>query len=359
MEAERVFDVVEILARVASRWKEPDYPVREDAVERTLAADNRFTEAAVAFAINQQMDLLSEEALRAWQSDLKQDATGAPQQTVAVLNPGNIPFVELQDLVAVLLAGYRYVGTVSSKSPALLPAFISDLIDEDERIEADLTDWEDAIAQADRLIASGSDETVASIRDHAQSEGLIPDACWFRGHRYSVAILSGSESEQDLVDLAEDVLLHEGQGCRNVSIVFAPESMDIDPVLDAFAHFRGMFAAHDRTVGPLKMQQALLKAVDVPHAWAEGHEFLISRGDAEPQGACHVRWVPYAVRTEAEDWIRAHEAQIQAVFSAVSPDLPAGLIEMLGTAQRPALTWEPDRRNHSDFLAQRASKVGT
>lgn len=343
-------DIASVIARVAARWADPDYPVREDAVERTLDADNRFTEAAVAFAINQQMDVLSEAALRKWQQDLAPEGPPGNPLTVSVLNPGNIPFVELQDLVGVLVSGHRYVGTVSSKSPALLPAFISDLLDEDDRVDADLTDWEDALEQADKVIASGSDETVATIQERVEEAGLKDAACWFRGHRYSVAILSGSESEQDLVDLAEDALLHEGQGCLNVSIVFAPVAMPIDPVLDAFAHFRGMFAAHDRTVGPLKMQQALLKAVDVPHAWAEGHEFLISRGEADPQGACHIRWVPYGQRAEAEEWIRSHENQLQGVFTNIAANLPKDWISALGTAQRPRLDWKPDRRAHADFL---------
>ncbi len=348
-------DISSVIARVAAKWADPDYPVREDAVERSLDADNRFTEAAIAFAINQQMGELTESSLRNWQAALAPNGAAGSSVAVSALNPGNIPFVELQDFVAILLAGYRYVGTVSSKTPALFPAFVSDIMDEDDRVEADLTDWEDALEQADRLIASGSDETVAVIRTRALEAGLDESACWFRGHRYSVAILGGSESEQDLVNLAEDALLHEGQGCRNVSIVFAPASMSIDPVLDAFAHFRGMFASHDRTIGPLKMQQALLKAVDVPHAWADGHEFLISRGEiarggADPQGPCHIRWVQYGQRNEVEEWIRRNTEVLQGVFTNIAADVPKKWMSPLGTAQRPELEWAPDRRSHTDFL---------
>ncbi len=348
--------VISALAATAKRWLDPEYPVRVDAVERTLEAENRFTEAAITFAINQQMALLTADALSTWRKELvpsdsqNTDQSSAPILTVSVLNPGNIPFVELQDLVAVLLAGHDYIGTVSSRSPALLPAFVSDLLQEDESIQADLTDWQDAVERADRVIASGSDETIETIRQSIDQAGLAHEACWFRGHRYSVVVLSGQESEDDLIDLAEDVLLHEGQGCRNVSLVFAPESMQIDGVLDAFAAFRGMFEAHDRTVGPLKMQQALLKAVDVPHAWAEGHQFLISRGEAEPQGAGHVRWVAYQNREEAEAWIVAHQDSLQAVFSRIRLDLDEALVEPIGSAQRPVLDWCPDRRSHASFF---------
>ena len=341
--------IIKAVSTVASRWLDPDDEIRQDAVERTLEADNRFTEAAVNFAVNQQMASLTADALVAWQSRLG----WAPSERVAVLNPGNIPFVELQDLLAVVLSGRTWSGTVSSRSPALLPAFVSDLLEAAPDLPADIMDWEDAVAGADRVIASGSDETMDVIREAVAEEGIPMERCWFRGHRFSVAILNGQESEDDLVDLAEDALLHEGLGCRNVSIVFAPQSMTIDPVLDAMAAFRGMFEAHDRTVGQLKMQQALLQAVRQPHAWAEGHQFLISRGEAEAQGPAHIRWVPYAQRSEAEAWITSNDHRIQGVFSTNRVPGLRVTVEPLGTAQRPGLTWCPDRRCHADFFGHK------
>lgn len=343
--------LIATLSTVAARWLDPEDGIRQDAVERTLEADNRFTEAAISFAINQQMSLLTSEALTAWQDRLG----WTPGQRVAVLNPGNIPFVELQDLVAVLLSGRAWAGTVSSRSPALLPAFVSDLLEASPDIEADILDWEDALAGADLVMASGSDETMSVIRAAAVEEGIAHEHCWYRGHRFSVAVLNGQESQDDLVDLAEDALLHEGLGCRNVSVVFAPESMRIDPVLDAMAAFRGMFEAHDRTVGQLKMQQALLQAVGTPHAWAEGHQFLISRGEAEPQGPAHIRWVPYSERGEAESWIKEHAGVIQGVFSKMNLTSLPVTVEPLGMAQRPGLTWCPDGRCHVDFLGHKGT----
>ena len=56
-------NVIPCIASTAERWMDPDYVVRAEAVERTLEADNYFTEAAIAFAINQQMALLTAEAL--------------------------------------------------------------------------------------------------------------------------------------------------------------------------------------------------------------------------------------------------------------------------------------------------------
>src|SRR5690625_2992718 len=113
------------LALVAERWRDPDYEPRAAAVEETLAAPNRFTEEALAFAVNQQMALVTPDALDVWLGDAAESSA-----YVGVLNAGNVPFAGLQDLLAVLGMGHRYGGVVSSKSPALIPACIDDVLAE-------------------------------------------------------------------------------------------------------------------------------------------------------------------------------------------------------------------------------------
>src|SRR5690625_7069703 len=59
------------------------------------------------------------------------------------------------------------------------------------------------------------------------------------------------------------------------------------------AAFRGVFPAHEKTPGSLKMHQAMLAAVEHPHAYGEGLEFLVSKGPPEVQIPGHVRWSEY------------------------------------------------------------------
>src|SRR5690606_4634308 len=95
--------LVDAVVRAAEPWRDPDYEPRARAVEETLQAENSFTTEAIAFAVNQQMSLLTEEHLRMWISGR---FTQAPLQ-VGVLNAGNVPLVGLQDFLAVLLTGHR------------------------------------------------------------------------------------------------------------------------------------------------------------------------------------------------------------------------------------------------------------
>lgn len=341
----RVAAVVE----AARKWSDPEHGPREAAVKHTLEAPNRFTPEAVAFAINQQMSLLTERALHDWIGGRRARRT----LTVGVLNAGNIPLVGLQDLLAVVLVGHKYVGSVSSKSPWLLKAFVEDVRRHDPELPVRFEDVSVLFDAADAVIATGSDETREWAEAQCEQHGIPPGRRLLRGHRYSAAVLNGRETEDELEGLAEDALLHEGQGCRNVALIWAPDSTAPDAFLDALASFRAICPPHPDTPGALTMQQAFLAAVDLPHAYGEGLEFLVSKGEPDVQVPGHLRWVPYGSLDEVRDWLHSHEQRLQLVVAR--PDVADALPRHLptvppGQAQRPPLDWCPDGQDALQFL---------
>lgn len=360
-----MFDRLEFVRAVsaaADAWMHPDYDPRQVAVEETLEAPNAFTEEAVAFAVNQQMSLLAEEALAAWIGA----RSASSSCTVGVLNAGNIPLVGLQDFLAVILTGHRYLGSVSSKSPALLPAFVADLCRFAPDIAANFAPLPELLAGADALIATGSDETIAWLRDGARgpapddaqdettgrAHDIPPARCLFRGHSFAVGVLDGKEQVDTYEHLAEDVLLHEGFGCRNVAVIWAPRGLAPDGLLEAMTRFRGVFPAHDRTGGRLAMQRALLEAVDASHAYGEGLEFLVSRGEPEVQSPGHLRWAEYDDIADVNAWLDKQPVQLIVATPRVQKQLKfGGILLAPGEAQRPALDWRPDGIDTVDFLS--------
>ncbi len=334
----------------ARSWREPDYPARVDAVKATLAAPNTFTDEAIAFAVNQQMSLLTEEALHRWAPDPR----SATSLAVGVLNAGNVPLVDLQDFVAVLLSGHRYLGSVSSRSPALLPAFATDLSSRVRGLSIEFLNADAIFERAHAIIATGSDRTAEQIAARCEESGISAGRRLLRGHRFSVAVTDGRETPDELEGLAEDALLHEGYGCRNVAVVWAPAESSPDALLDAFARFRGVFPAHPDTPGRLKMQQAFLEAVNSPHAHGENLEFLLSRGEPEPQQPGHVRWSEYSNLDEVVQWLARNRDAIQIVVmreemcNRLGGNLPTCAF---GDAQRPPLDWRADGRDVMAFLS--------
>ena len=343
-------DIADAIAETARAWRDPEYVPRESAVRETLRAFNSFTAEAVAFAVNQQVDLLNKDALLAWAPTLPPTVA----LDVGVLNAGNVPFVGMQDFLAVILSGHRYLGSVSSKSPALLPSFVADVCNRCA-LHAEFAEAEALFNQVAAVIATGSDETAKWVTSRCNESRISPSRRLIRGHRFSVAIIDGAEAIGELENLAEDALLHEGFGCRNVSLVWAPSGYSPDALLEAFARFRAVFPPHTRTPGRLKMQQAFLEAIDAPHAHGEGLEFLMSKGDPDVQAPGHVRWTEYESIDEVRRWVLRHRSEIQLIVARrglhdrLGPDLPVGV---LGEAQRPPLDWCPDEGDVMTFLTE-------
>ncbi|MEX1055368.1 MAG: hypothetical protein WED81_05030, partial [Rhodothermales bacterium] len=169
--------LIKVLVAVAGDWTDPEYGRRAEAVAKTLRSPNTFTEEAVAFAVNQQMSLLTVEGLRSWLNG----RTSANRRTVGVLNAGNIPLVELQDFLAVVLTGHRYFGTVSSKSPFLLKAFAADVSAREPSLEAEFVSTEKMFARADTILATGSDDTIEWAAERCREVGIGEDARLLRG----------------------------------------------------------------------------------------------------------------------------------------------------------------------------------
>lgn len=335
--------IVQAVAAVAGAWQDPDHPPRAEATERTLSAPNRFTEEAIAFAVNQQMSLLTEAALYAWIGDRQ----AAPPRVVGVLHTGEVPLVDFRVLLAVLLTGHHYLGAVSAASPFLLPAFVDALQQRLPALPAAFALPEAVFTGAEALVSCAPDAAQARYAEQADRAG-IPPRCrlWFP-RRYTVAVLDGRENEAERDGLAEDALLHEGQGSRAVLLLWAPDALAPDAYLESFAAFRGVFPAHAETPGALKMQQAFLAAHGTPHAYGDGLAFLLSKGAPGVQVPGHLRWVPYKDLDEVAAWLmdQAHtlervvaRPQVAALLPEVRPFIPPGEAQRPGLGEGPAGT---------------------
>ena len=339
---------IEAIAQVAVAWREPEHGPRAEAVARTLEAPNRFTEEALTFAINQQMHLLTAEALGAWLNGRQ----ARRAETVGVWHAGQMPMEGLQDFLAVLLMGHQYRGWVAASSPYLLPAFAEAVRAVWPDLPVTFADEGELIAEVDALIGTVDEEEMwEEIEAACAAEGVAEARQLLRGRSMGVAVLDGQESRQERENLAEDVLLHEGQGIRSVGLIWAPRGLSPDPYLDAFALFRSVFPPHESTPGALKMQQAMLEARGVPHAYGDGLEFLLSKGPPEPQWPGHVRWAEYDTLSEAIVWLDTHAAPVVTARPQVARQMPAlWPLEAHGEAHRPPLGFAPDGRDVITFL---------
>ncbi len=331
---EALNECVQRLLELARRWREPSLPERQEAVERALAASDFLTEEAAAFALNQQMHALTKQALRRFVDMLPP----ASEQTVLLWQTDRSPLAGWQEALWLWLSGQRGTLVLTEPAATLVGALLQALevdtlvIDTEPRLETRL-------AQVDVLVVVGDETVHQQVQDALVQGGPVPVKSRLLPLRYGVAVLDGRETPDELEGLAEDALLFEGFGCRSVRLIWAPEHLPPDALLETLSLFRSVFPAHPATPGRLKMPRAWLKATGMPHAYGEGLEFLISKGAPELQTPGHLRWVPYRKLETVGAWLSgcANKLSVVVARPELLQQLPAlpGRTEP-GQAHRPA-----------------------
>jgi len=154
------------------------------------------------------------------------------KRSVGIIMAGNIPLVGFHDLVAVILSGNRALVKLSSEDKVLIPKLLEVLVE----IDAAFNDYFKLILRLenpDAVIATGSNN---SARYFEHYFGKYPHI--IRKNRTSISVIDGTETEEELCGLAEDIMLYFGLGCRNVSKVYIPMEYDLDHIFKALFPYR-------------------------------------------------------------------------------------------------------------------------
>lgn len=192
-----------------------------------------FAEGQVVSALQAIAQMLEEEKLNTWlaryEAGLSKEK--APR-TIGTIMAGNLPMVGFHDLLCVLLAGHRFVGKLSSQDKILLPKAVNLLV----KVFPDLKNtfvFEDGKLEGyDAIVATGSNNTARYFEYYFSHCPHI-----IRKNRQSIAIINGTESEEELKALGKDVFSYFGLGCRNVSKVMVPSGFDVTTLLDRWESY--------------------------------------------------------------------------------------------------------------------------
>ena len=246
---------------------------------------------------------------------------------------GNIPLVGFFDLLCVLICDRRCLIKPSSKDRVLIGHIVDLLREIEPRFSIGALEGK----VPDRLIASGSDEA----RRHFAS--VYPDTpSLLRGHRYSVAVLSGQESDRQLDGLYDDVFSYFGLGCRNVSRIFVPHGYDLQRLC------RRLSARPITHTGYLNnYRQARAMRLLSGTEFIDGGFFLMRPGADKEGPLSEIACTSYESVGSVERLLRERDREIQCVVSATL-DHPRRVD--FGQAQHPSLTDYPDGIDVMEFL---------
>lgn len=188
-----------------------------------------FTVEEVRKSLSGLKGMLEEESLIKWFKTIT--VTENPKK-VGLILAGNIPMVGFHDVISVLATGNIALIKLSSSDGQLLPALLKKLVSF-EPLLADRIIYVERLKDFDAIIATGSNNT---SRYFDYYFGKVPNI--IRKNRNSVAVLDGTETEEEIRLLGNDIFDYFGLGCRNVSKIYFPEGYEIEKFFKPLEQFK-------------------------------------------------------------------------------------------------------------------------
>ena len=305
------------------------------AIDEAVMKNPWFTKDNVLYAVNAIADNITETKLQEWVSNYNLSAI--MPKTIAVIMAGNIPLVGFHDFLCVLMSGNRILCKLSSNDNVLLPTITKILISIDKEFESMITFGEGRISNFDAVIATGSNNTSRYFEYYF---GKYPHI--IRHNRNSIAILNGSETEEELERLCDDIFLHFGLGCRSVNKLYIPRHYNFDNLISASTKYEYLFNHHIYKSN-LDYHKALLLLNGVP--FIDGGFWLLKEDATMYSPVSIANFEYYDDINEVKTFIENNSDNIQCV---VANGIDNAIT--FGEAQKPTLTDYADRVDTMKWL---------
>jgi len=206
--------------------------------QKAFQANPWFTPEQISFCFQSWANNLTPENLDFWiKKDVKNENKNP--KTVALICAGNIPLVGLHDVLCVLISKNKALIKPSSQDEILMKYAAKILIQNYPVLENYITFTNEKLENFDAAIATGSDNSARYFDFYFNKYPHI-----IRKNRNSVAIVPADISVEEMKNLADDVFIYFGKGCRNVTHLFLEEGMDITKLLDQWQHLEELVNHH-------------------------------------------------------------------------------------------------------------------
>ena len=311
------------------------------------------------------------------------------RSNILCIHAGNLPLVGLQDVIAVLLAGYCYTGKISRKDPYLLPSILSWLIQFGWREQ--VQHWTQNTADIpinnyDEVLFAGSKSSLSSVRKTLiEARILDEETSWLnRIASFSIAYCPSKEAViEQSTEFMDALMRHGGKGCRSVGVVVSPAGLNelriplenaMKNVLEQNSSIRQANtleqpnALKQNNSANLRKAEILLQGVNRSEStsltYKKAYNIAVDRvfigvGDwlieehpieyvPEPSNNRVVYWV-HANQEDLVNLVERFGSALQSIYylgtnasDVKKPYKHSFDIESIDSAQRPPLYWKPD-----------------
>lgn len=296
-----------------------------------------FTQKHIRIAFQGAITLLEETSLKKWVGSYEE-----PQKTqaIGVVMAGNIPMAGLHDMISVLISGHTLLAKLSSQDSILLRQVAKWLVDIEPAFSSKI-EFVERLKEMDAVIATGSDNTSRYFEYYFKK---VPNI--IRKNRVSVAVLNGEETPEEIDALANDMLLHYGLGCRNVSKLWLPKNYDPTTLLGRWNEAMEEAKMHHKYMNNYDYNRAIYLVNRVDHYDGGG---LMMKEDEQLVSPVSVIFYEFYDNLESlQSKLHLLEEKIQCVVSK------EGVLENTvpyGQAQFPTINDYADNVDTMAFLA--------
>lgn len=247
-------------------------------------------------------NMLQENILEQWLSAYSFPNT---YRRVGIVMAGNIPLVGFHDLLCVLITGSGAVVKFSSKDTALMQIVCELLLSFNPEFSIEISGRK--LVNIDGLIATGSNNTARYFESEYKN---IPKI--IRKNRFSVAILDGMESLEELELLTQDMFTYYGLGCRNVSNLFIPQAYSFDHLIEICKKRRDLMK-NEGYRNSYRYRKALLKLKEIPFVDAE--TVIFYENSLDYSSLASVYFQKYSKLEEVSELLKIRGESIQCIVS--------------------------------------------
>jgi hypothetical protein len=310
-------------------------------VHRTSFHNKWFTKENQAKAIQSiAAEFLSREKLEAWVSQYHvEDQPNI--KTVGLIMAGNIPLVGFHDFLSVFIAGHKSKIKLSEKDPFVFP-YLLKILEKANPESARYFEVVEKLEDFEAVIATGSNNSARYFESYF---GKYPHI--IRKNRNSVGVLSGKETDAELLALGNDIFQYFGLGCRNVSKVYLPEGYDRKKLLEILHEYREL-VLHDKYKHNFDYNFALLSLNRIP--FDINGCIILTENPALTSRIAALHYEYYSDWSKLEEELQQKANEIQCVVTAPNTELKSIPTVSFGKAQQPGLSDYADGVDVMAFL---------
>jgi len=331
---------IDALSKLSAKIKLLDPEEKEDLFLNIANQNPWFTAPNIEFALHQWASLFEAASLESWiQPYLETSSFTELNKKIGVVMAGNIPLVGLHDWLTVLIGGNILLAKLSHQDTILIQKLSAWLI-EIEPLFAEKIFFVERLNDADAFIATGSNNSARYFEYYFSKKPHL-----IRKNRNAVAVLNGTESEEQLGGLSEDIFRYFGLGCRNVSKLYVPQGYEFDTFFQSMEQKWKHIIHHHKYFNNYEYRKAIY-LVEQIHFFDNGFALLVEdTGIASPISVVHYEY--YESKIHLEAMLKSQLSQIQCILTSMKLSLAT---LPLGSAQEPKLSDYADGVDTLEFL---------